>query len=216
MTTSLWYAATLTLALSACHNSGGFSVSNEDETPAISIKERPHPRKSHQITMTIANAPGPFGMIEGSVQYDVTNLQECGEINSNTGMAYHINTSPPIQWQRLSDTEYVATIHSDLILDEDYYGRGMCHWTLTQARARLKATGAEIETRFVPTISAEEITAGQPVTWYFWKERYLVNTPLPSNGKGFADFGQKNLDTVPVDKRHEFFTITLMPTEAQP
>lgn len=211
MTTSLWYAATLTLALSACHNSGGFSVSNEDETPAISIKERPHPRKSHQITMTIANAPGPFGMIEGSAQYDVTNLQECGEINSNTGMAYHINTSPPIQWQRLSETEYVGTIHSDLILDEDYYGRGMCHWTLTQARARLKATGAEIETRFVPAISAEEIAAGQPVTWYFPKQRYPV-----SGIANFIEFGEKDPSRYKSEIRDQLFTITLRLKEVQP
>ncbi len=31
----------------------------------------------------------------------------------------------------------------DRMLDEDYYGRGVCHWEFTGAGAMLKATGAE-------------------------------------------------------------------------
>jgi hypothetical protein len=112
-------------------------------------------------------------------------------------------------WQKISDTQYTATVYADLMQDEDYFGRGLCRWTFTEARARLKATGAEAETRFVPAISAEEIFAGQAVTWYFWKQRYLINTPLPSNGKGIADFGRRNFDDIPAERRGEFFSITL-------
>ena len=131
-------------------------------------------------------------------------------------MAFRINAHPEFEWKKIAETEYEGVVYADQVVDEDYYGRGVCNWRFTFANASLSATGDLRETRFQPNIEAEEIAAGQSVTWYFWKERYLVNTPLPSNGKGFADFGQKNLDAVPVDRRHEFFTITLMPTEVQP
>ena len=216
MTTSKWFAAMLSLLLSACHNPGAFSMSSEAEAPAISIKERPHPQKAYQITMVIENAPGPFGMIEGSAQYDVTNHNECGEINRNAGTISRINTHSPIRWQKRSDTEYVATVYADLMVDDDYYGRGVCHWAFTQARAQLKATGAHEETDFVPAISNEEIAAGQAVTWYFWKGGYPVDTPLPSNGKGFPDFGYKSTEKFKPELRNQLFSISLTSKEAQP
>ncbi len=113
MTRPLWYATTFALLLSACHNSGIFPMSNEEETPAISIKERPHPRQAHRIVMTIHDAPGPFVPDPGSTQHDIVNLQECGEINPNTGMAYHINAHPRFVWKKISDSEYEGTVYAD-------------------------------------------------------------------------------------------------------
>lgn len=183
---------------------------------SIELKERPNPQRAYRIVMTIENAPGLFAMIEGSAQYDVANEDECGKFNRMAGGYDRMTTSPQIRWEKRSDTEYVATVYADLMMDEDYYGRGVCHWVLTEARARIKATGAEVETRFVPAISAEEIVVGEAVTWYFWKGGYPVDTPLPSNGKGFPDLGQKDIDNVPVEKRNEFFAVTLVPKEVQP
>jgi hypothetical protein len=56
---------------------------------------------------------------------------------------------------RVSDVEYTGTVYADGILDEDYYGRGICRWQLTQARVQLKATGVPRETLFSASISAE-------------------------------------------------------------
>jgi hypothetical protein len=205
------------VALSACHAPGGASPMNTDASErTIELKERPDPQRAYRIVMTIRDAPGPFAFVEGSAQHDVTNHRACGEINRSAGTISRINTNPPIDWQKISDTQYSAMVYADLMQDEDYFGRGLCRWSFTEARARLKATGAEAETRFVPAISAEEIFAGQAVTWYFWKQRYLINTPLPSNGKGIADFGQKNLDGIPAERRDEFFSIALTPMEAEP
>lgn len=183
------------------------------DTPerSIELKERPDPKRAYRIVMTIENAPGPLVPDPGSTQHDITNLQECGRINHNTGMAYHINAHPQFEWKKISDSEYEGTVYADQMVDEDYFGRGVCHWKFTFANASLSATGDESETRFQPTIEAEEIAAGQAVTWYFWKGGYPVDTPLPSNGKGFADFGQKDLDKVPAEKRNEFFSVTLTP-----
>lgn len=202
--------------LSACHAPGTASMNSETTQKTIVIKENPNPRQSYRIVMTIENAPGPFGIIEGSAQYDVTNHNECGEINRSAGTISRINTHPPIAWEKRSDTEYVATVHADLMMDDDYYGRGLCRWAFTEVRGRLKATGAESETRFVPAISYEQVAAGQTVTWHFWKGSYPADNPLPSNGKGFPDFGYQSPEKFKPELRNELFTITITPTEFQP
>jgi hypothetical protein len=210
-------AAVAAVALSACHAPGGASPMNTDASErTIELKERPDPQRAYRIVMTIRDAPGPFVVSPGSTQHDIVNLQECGRINPNTGMAFHINAHPQFEWEKISDTEYQGIIYAEKMLDEDYFGRGVCRWSFTFANASLSATGDERETRFQPKIRAEEIAAGQAVTWYFWKQRYLIATPLPSTGKGIADFGQRNLDDVPVEKRSEFLSITLVSTEIEP
>ena len=136
--------------------------------PIIDIKERPDPQQAYRIVMTIENAPGPFAMIEGSAQYDVVNHNECGYIDPGTETISRINTHPPIEWKPIGEGQYETTVYADLMLDEDYYGRGVCRWALTEARARLKATGAQAETRFVPGISAEIILSEKSTKLYFW------------------------------------------------
>jgi hypothetical protein len=211
MTTSKWYVATLTLLLSACHNPGALFMSDEDEAPTVEIKEHPQPKLAYQLTMVIENAPGPFAMIEGSAQYDVSNYKTCGERNPVSGTRSRISTHPPIEWKSMGNGQYVAMVYPDLMVDEDYYGNGVCHWKLMGASALLKATGAETETRFLPALDIEDILAEKTVKLYFWGGYYPR-----AKSQNFPDFGEKNISNVPVDQQGEFFTITLTAKEVQP
>lgn len=203
---ALSLVAACTLSLSACQNPGIPPMIK----PAIDIKERPDPRKAYRIVMTIENAPGPFAMIEGSAQYDVINHNECGYIDPGTETISRINTHPPIEWKPVGEGRYEATIYADLMLDENYYGRGVCRWKLTAANALLRATGAETETRFLPGISAQEITAGTSLTLHFAKMRY------PRSGMDdFADFGEAEPNKYKPEIRDQLFTITMEPKDAQ-
>ena len=206
MTTSTWHVATLALLLSACQNPGNAQMIK----PLIDIKERPDPQRAYRIVMTIDNAPGPFAMIEGSAQYDVINHNECGYIDPGTETISRINTHPPIEWKPIGEGQYEATVYADLMLDEDYYGRGVCKWNLTAANVLLRATGARTETRFLPGISAEEIMAGTPLTLYFARMRY------PRSGMDdFADFGEAEPNKYKPEIRDQLFTITMEPKDAK-
>ena len=187
------------------------------ETPesTIEFKQNPNPQRAYRIVMEIENAPGPFASVKGSAQYDVVNEEECGVFSAMAGGYNRETTNPPIRWEKLSETTYTTTIHADLMLDEDYFGRGVCRWELTQVRGRLRAAGVKGETRFVPVISAQEIQSAASVRWYFWSGRYLADSPLPSTGEGVSDFGYVNLDKVPVDKRGEFFSVILKAKESE-
>ncbi len=204
---ALALAATCTLSLSACQN----PENPQTNKPIIAIKERPDPQQPYQIVMTIENAPGPFAMIEGSAQYDVVNHNECGYIDPGTETIFRINTHPPIEWKPISEGQYEATVYADLMLDEDYYGRGVCRWKLTAASAMMRATGADTETRFLPGISAEEIIGGTPLILHFANMRY------PRSGMDdFADFGEAEPGKYKPAIRDQLFTITMTPKDAQP
>jgi hypothetical protein len=207
MTASTRHVTTLALLLSACQNSGTTYMTK----PLIDIKERPDPQQAYRIVMTIENAPGPFAMIEGSAQYDVVNHKECGYIDPGTETISRINTHPPIAWKPIGEGQYEAIVYADLMLDEDYYGRGVCRWKLTAASALMRATGADTETRFLPGISAEKIIGGTPLTLHFANMRY------PRSGMDdFADFGHQDVNKFKPELRDELFAITMTPKDTQP
>lgn len=186
---------------------------------SIEVKEHPNPKQAYRIVMTIENAPGLFAQVGASTRYDATNAEECGELSKipgAEGIASHVSTQPLAQLEKLSDTSYATTVYADKMVDEDYFGRGVCRWKFSYMSAMLRATGDERETRFLPTIDAEEIVAGKTVTLYFWKGGYPMNTPLPSNGKGFGDSGYRSLEKFKPELRDQIFTITLTPEMVQP
>lgn len=187
------------------------SESEQEQSPPPRRKLNPAPQRAYRITLTLADAPGPFAAVEGVAQYDVSNDDQCGKRIEWAGVTPRITSNETFELLRVSETEYEGTVYADLILDEDYHGKGVCHWELTEVRARLRATGDETATRFVPDIVAEQVFAQQSVTKHFWKERYPR-----SNSDGFPSFGQDDLTRVPPDRRHEFFAITLSAREATP
>ena len=175
-------------------------------------KLNPAPKRGYVITMTLKDAPGPLASIEGVAQYTVENSAECGKKIPIAGVFPRISTNEPFVLTRVSESEYRGVVYADLVLDEDYFGRGVCRWAFVEARVRLRATDDERDTRFVPSIVAESIVAGESDTRYFWKERY----PRVKDYDAYPVFGEASLDSVPSDKRGEFFTITLNSEEAAP
>nr|WP_298126701.1 hypothetical protein [uncultured Pseudoxanthomonas sp.] len=202
------------LSVSAC--SQGQDMNTTTDTPIEEgeplRKLNPAPKRGYVITMTLKDAPGPFASIEGVAQYTVENSSECGKKIPIAGVFPRISTNEPFVLTRVSESEYRGVVYADLVLDEDYFGRGVCRWGFVEARVRLRATDDERDTRFVPSIVAESIVAGGSDTRYFWKERY----PRVQDYGAYPLFGEASLDSVPSDKRGEFFTITLNSEEAAP
>ncbi|MEE7546918.1 hypothetical protein HF319_07680 [Xanthomonas sp. Kuri4-1] len=174
-------------------------------------KVNPSPRRAFEITLTLKDAPGVFGLVQGGAQYDVTNEQECGRIQPETGTAGRITSQEDFALKKVSDTEYRGTVYLDLMQDEDYYGRGVCHWEFSGASVLLKATGAEAETRFLSFIDAKAVTAQQSLTKYYWSERYPR-----SEMSDFPDMGELDTAKFKPEIRDKLFTLTLASKEAAP
>jgi hypothetical protein len=125
-------------------------------------------------------------VVEGVAQYDVTNEDQCGHIEPATGTAARITSQEPVELRKVADGEYRGTLYVDRMLDEDYYGRGVCKWEFTGAGAMLKATGAEEETRFLTFVDAKPLTEGEPIraTIRIWSIRGRSRSQLRRKWRG--------------------------------
>jgi len=199
----LWLGLGLMLCLPAC------SRSSDAENSVTNSKQNPHPTQRYDITMTIADAPGPFASVKGFMQFDVVNDECLPPPNSNP--SGYSSPTPTIEistiFARISDTEYVGAFYTDMMVDEDYYGEGVCHWLLMDTRVRLEATGAPGETRFLPSLPAESLHAGQAVTTYFTKNSY----PRDADIENYPDLGMSDPNKYKPELRGQLFSITLTP-----
>ncbi len=174
-------------------------------------KLNPSPRKAFEVTVKLDKAPGAFGAVNGSAQYDVTNDKECGRIHPDTGVGQRITSNEPFALKKVSDQEYRGTIYLDLMQDEDYYGRGVCHWELSGTRVSLKATGAAAETEFLPFLESKDMVSGKPATLYFWKGGYPRE-----DIENYADMGLASASDFKPELRDQLFTVTLVAKEVEP
>ena len=207
----LWLGASLLLPISAC------SFPDYSGKPTPQYRQNPNPKQRYDLTMTIANAPGVFKSVESFMQYDVVNSECLLPPDSNpVGYNSSIPTAEPvIEFKKISDTEYVGTFFTDMMIDEDYYGRGVCHWRLVQAGARLKAIGVDGETTFFSTLELEEITAEKSLTTYFWKGHYPLNPEVDLENP--VSFGQKIRSKMASNLTDEdVFSITLASNKVRP
>ncbi|CAM3993449.1 Lipoprotein [Bordetella tumbae] len=213
-----WALPTLILlAAGGCGSNYADTQARVDTTPNTLTpplrKLNPTPTQAYEIRLTLSNASdlsstadgkSPFTVVEGTVQFDASNGARCGKSNALSGHVPSLSSHEPFRLSRISATEYVGTIYADMLLDENYYGREVCHWTLTEARVALRARPDIADTRFVAGLPAKKVLAGGTQARYFWKGYY----PRFENGQ-HADYGSNQLDAVSADKRGEFFTVTL-------
>lgn len=197
----------LLLSLSACGSSPSEKIMPD-------FKQNPNPKQVYQLTLTIANAPGPFALVEGFMQFDVSTRECLPPSSENDGHLWPVPTETiPFVWTRVSDTEYTGLVYIDGMVDEDYFGRGVCRWKFMQARAALKATGEKGETRFVPNIYQEKLEAQQAETTYLLKQFY----PRDADIENYAEYGQTDRSKMAATlKDDELFTITLTPKAVTP
>ena len=208
---SPWLALGLMLSLSACH----FSTSSGKRT-MVEHTVNPQPTQAYQITMTLADAPGPFASMLGLVQYDVVNQECLSPPKDNPGGAgMHLTRDVEFELTRVSDVQYTGTVYADGILDEDYYGRGICRWQLTQARVHLKATGAEEETLFSASMSAKPLLAEKTEDLFYLKKSYPRHPETV--GEDHVSFGQSDIKNLPPQfTEKDFFTITIASKRTEP
>ncbi|QHG87598.1 hypothetical protein ACCQ13_12605 [Xanthomonas sp. NCPPB 1638] len=175
-------------------------------------RKNPHPTQAYRITMTIEDAPGPFEWVSGTAFYDMTNRDACTPFDRSLGMSTKQKEDGiPIDFQKINDATYEATIYTDGMADADYYGKGICYWEFGGLGVSLKATGKGEETEFLPSLGNKQVATLTPETKYFWKSRY------PASGMaGFPDMGQSKAEDFNKDARSNLFKVTLIAERIAP
>jgi hypothetical protein len=190
-------AATLVSILPFTLSAHGAAMNKPD------IKLNPQPRMRYEITVTVDGAPGPFDRVEGSVDYKVSN-PNCVPLTKVTGATVAPEKRVPLTLRAAGGNVYKGEIFVDLLVDEDYFGLGVCHWALVGASADLFAKQVD----FSPAIYKDELITGKAVTRYF------------ANGS-YADADMQRIDigedapTGYKDPAHTF-SITLKAEEKRP
>lgn len=190
----------------------------QQETTMVEYRQNPRPSQVHRLEMRIEDAPGDFGWIQGFMQFDVVNRQCLPPPRENAGgYSSPIPTrSIPFELQRQPDGGYTGTVFTDGMVDEDYHGHGVCEWRLVNVQVQLKATGAPEETLFMADLFGDELESAlgskQGKTLYYWRERY----PREEGFDDYPESGQTDLDSVPDDRRDEFFPVVLQIRDTAP
>jgi hypothetical protein len=190
-------ALALSLSLSAC----GSHMKTPD------IKKNLHPKMRYELTMTIKDAPGPFDSVTGFVQYEVLNkacVPETGGPMNAMRLAPQLD--PPLEFARVSDTEYRATVYVDLLQDEDYYGLGVCQWSMTGVVTRLRVGNGTLS----PNLFPKEFFSQRP------KSTYFVYADYSDRQTGDTRFGKSSLLSLDEELHKGAFSITLTAKEQLP
>ncbi|UNU12554.1 hypothetical protein [Xanthomonas translucens] len=175
-------------------------------------RKNPHPTQAYRITMTIEDAPGPFGHVSGTAFYQMTNHEQCTPMEPIEGVwSKSKEDGIPIHFQKISEAKYVATIYADGMVDADYYGKGVCHWELSSADISLRATGDPKETRFQPGIYKDKIISSTPEVTYFWSGGYPRDEM-----DNYPDTGNSDPTKFKQELRNQLFKITLVSTKEVP
>ena len=194
------------LLTSSCGDAKGPPAAAKTEL----YKRNPNPQQGYEITARINNPPGPLNKVDAGVRYQTKGCFYV--LNSLEG----VNASPAqnikLPVTKISDNEYSIKVYLDEMIDEDYYGNGVCGWWMTAVGFDFMATGAKDETSFNADLWADQVPATQPITYYFWKGYY----PAVQNNSGDKEYGttsflapaHKALN-VSMEQQNEFFSVTL-------
>ncbi|MBA0388207.1 hypothetical protein D7U91_10315 [Stenotrophomonas maltophilia] len=167
-------------------------------------KLNPAPKQAYELVLTVKDAPGPFAIVEGVAQYDVSNYEDCGRVIWSTGTASRITSQEPVELRRTGENEYRGMFYLDRMQDQDYYDRGTCHWTLTGVGAMLRATNGEADTRFLTYVNKERMDAGSPLTLYYPKTAY----PRAELAANFPASGKEDPSAYKEELRNALFSST--------
>ena len=130
------------------------------------IKQNPHPTKRYEITIEIKGAPGPFDSVNGFALFQVDNV-ECAPVEPSAGVHLTPQKSVPLALTRVGNT-YKGTFYGDQLLDENYFGLGVCHWALASAGVNLNVQ----KVVFSAGLVVNEINAQKPLTTYYANASY--------------------------------------------
>lgn len=168
------------------------------------IKLNPSPRMRYEITVKVDGAPGPFDRIEGVVDYRVAN-EACVPLTPVTGATVAPEKRVPITLKAAGGNVYKGEMYADLLQDEDYFGKGVCHWSVVAASANLWVKQVD----FSAPLFRDDLLKGTPVTRYYSNRSYAT-TQLDRVDTGEADRAQYQ------DEAGATFSVTVHAEETHP
>jgi hypothetical protein len=173
-------------------------------TQKVDAQRNPAPKMRYEVTLTIENAPGPFDSITGFMQYEVSNTECVPETGGPMNpLRLAPSKNPDITFTKVAENVYKATVYGDYFQNEDYFGLGVCRWSLTAVTTRLKINHLTMTS----SLPSEKLFSQSPSTRYFVRQDYQANDEERST------IGWNNPDAYPADRQKDIFVVTLSAKE---
>jgi hypothetical protein len=201
----------MAVALTAC---GTAAMQSNHPTPSMDVKDRQPPRPqirrnpnptAYEITATIENAPGPFGVVKAAMQYEVLDYRCLPDLGGMAGTRASLLEWVPIELMHVSGDTYRGVIYDDLLVDEDYFGLGVCHWSLVTAQFKLRATEAKDDAAFSYHLFHDDLVSEHRIRAYFWKGDYPAVESIP----GMLIPGEEDREKFKPEYRDQLFVLDL-------
>ena len=156
-------------ALAGCSLSGGNDPPIPRDDPS-KYRRNPAPKIKYEITARANNAPGPLQLTEGSIGFMVTNCKYV--IDEYAGVGGRPRVNFPAELKPVGGGVYKAYVYLDQMLDEDYWGQGVCKWMLGNVTAVFSVVKDRKATNFQGSIINRQIAAEDSTEDFYWKKSY--------------------------------------------
>lgn len=176
----------------------------------------PTPRQGYELVLTLQDAPGPFKKMGWSALYQAKGCNYV--VNDFAGVRGEPEHTVELPFTERLDGSFAATVYLDAMLDEDYYGNGVCQWTLAGVGAGGSPSGAPEETAFNGNIDLEHLLAEKPRSMFYWKGAYgtVVRKPDEKIQVSPVAFGSPDRSQFKPALQAELFSLTLTPRKVLP
>ena len=178
---------------------------NDKSEQAHLFRVNPSPKQVFEVEFEIHDAPGPLKAVRGSVGYDATQAPHCTFVTN----AWAGTWGTPFKGLSLPVTpvgshRFVMTVALDGMVDEDYYGKGLCRWAMVGAGAGFAASEAKEDTVYGVSLDAKEFVDGATYRQYFWKGDY----PRLPGAADTSSAGDRSPEGFGPTHRNNLFSIT--------
>ena len=145
------------------------------EDPKIKLNSNASMR--YEIIARIEGSPVAFDGFSASVNYQVTN-ESCVPLTPVSGVKVAPTKRIELDVVPIGNNEYRMFVFTDRLKDEDYFGKGICHWSLVAA----SVIARKGETEFSAGIFQKDITTQSSVSTYFSKNALAGTVKILDSG----------------------------------
>lgn len=169
---------------------------------SIDVRQKVSADESYIVSLAFVGLPGTISNFSVSADYVVDNVQ-CVPTQPISGAVLRPEHSLKLDLRQTDTHRFATTLHTDALLDEDYFGLGLCRWVLNWVTVRFESPS----TRFVGAIAIDQIYTGHPAVLH-----YLANDYRESPETNSSVFGEE-MDLF-TDEAGPRFTLTVTASEA--
>ena len=193
------------------------SGKNDQSAQEHLYRLNPNPQQAYEVVLTIQDAPGPFKVLRWSAGYKAADCTYI--VNDWAGVRGFPEHRVELPFTQRPDGSYVATVYLDAMLDEDYYGNGICEWKLTDVGAGGSPTGAAEEATLGGHMGLEGLVGETPQAMFYPRSWYGKSSSNPEDGQSpvaSSLLGWMDRNQLPPEVQGDPFSFVLTARKVRP